>query len=126
MAGSSRGWSHPDGGPQFLARFDAVVLLNDLDDRALAKIFLETPDSGYQQARAWFESRGQKLALSDEAVERIALAASRTPRLGARALREVFRRVIRNYEFEPERYADASGVVHLGAEEVEQALKRRG
>ncbi|MHC4163560.1 MAG: AAA family ATPase [Planctomycetota bacterium] len=111
-------------GPQFLARFDAVVLLNDLDEQALAKIFLEAPDSGYRQAKAYFESRNAKLELSDAAVQRIAREASRSPRLGARALREVFRRVVRGYEFEPDRFTDSSRVVHIDTPEVEAALKR--
>src|SRR5262245_14990658 len=87
--------------PQFLSRFDAVVLLDDLDDDALVRVFLETPESGFQQARAYFETRGVHLAISPAAVRRIAAEASRQPRLGARALKEVFRRVVADYEFDP-------------------------
>ena len=108
--------------PQFLSRFDAVVLLADLTVDELVRIFLETPDSGYQQARAYFESRGLKLALSPGAVRRIASEAARENRLGARALKEVFRRVIRDYEFEPEAHA-TGGTVLLDVTEVEQALR---
>jgi hypothetical protein len=88
--------------PQFLSRFDAQVLLEDLGEDELVKIFLETPDSAFHQSRAYFESRGIHLALSPAAVRRIAAEAGRQPRLGARALKEVFRRVIRDYEFSPE------------------------
>ncbi len=87
--------------PQFLSRFDAVVLLRDLGVEELVNIFLESPDSAYHQSRAYFESRGIHLALSPSAVRKIAAAAAKQPRLGARALREVFRRVIRDYEFDP-------------------------
>ncbi|MEM8934494.1 MAG: Clp protease, partial [Acidobacteriota bacterium] len=38
--------------PQFLSRFDAVVLLKDLSIEELERIFLHVPDSGYHQARA--------------------------------------------------------------------------
>ncbi len=111
-------------GPQFLARFDAVVLLDNLGVEALEQVFLEAPDSGYQHAKAYFESRNTQLSLSEAAVHSIAREAARSPRLGARALREVFRRVIRSYEFEPDRFADADGVIHIDAPEVENALKR--
>ena len=87
--------------PQFISRFDAVVLLEALDEESMVRIFLELPDSGYQQARAYFDSRGIHLALSPAAVRRIAQEAIRQPRLGARAMKEVFRRVIGRYEFDP-------------------------
>ena len=87
--------------PQFLSRFDAVVLLNNLTQDELVKIFLEAPDSAFHATVAYFASRGIHLALSPTAVRRIALEASRQPRLGARALKEAFRRVIRSYEFDP-------------------------
>ena len=108
--------------PQFLARFDAVVLLADLDVEILSRIFLEIPDSGFQQSRAYFESRGVKLAISPNAVREIARAAARQPRLGARALKEVFRRVVREIEFEPEKHA-AQGVFLLDLPHVARALK---
>jgi ATP-dependent Clp protease ATP-binding subunit ClpX len=107
--------------PQFLSRFDAVVLLSDLDLDQLVRIFLETPDSAYHQTRAYFERRGIHLALSPAAVRRIALEASRQPRLGARALKEVFRRVIRDYEYDPT-IAAAGGTLLLDLAEVEAAL----
>jgi len=107
--------------PQFLSRFDAVVLLSDLGEDELVKIFLETPDSGFEIAREYFASRGVHLALSPAAVRRIAVEAARQPRLGARALKEVFRRVVRDYEFEPERFA-RDGALLLDLKEVESAL----
>lgn len=109
--------------PQFLSRFDAVVLLADLSIDELVRIFLEVPDSGYHQARAYFESRGMHLALSPAAVRRIAFEASKESRLGARALKEVFRRVIRDYEFDPASAANGpDGSVLLDVAEVEAAL----
>ena len=107
--------------PQFLSRFDAVVLLNDLSVDELVRIFLEAPDSAYHQARAYFASRDIHLALSPTAVRRIALEAARQPRLGARALKEVFRRVIRDYELDPSQ-AVRSGSLLLDLQEVEAAL----
>ena len=111
-------------GPQFLARFDAMVLLNDLDADALAKIFTEAPDSGYRKAQIYFESRETKLTLTDDAILRIAREASKSPRLGARALGDVFRRVIRDYEFEPEKFANENHEIVLDKPEIEERLKR--
>ena len=109
--------------PQFLARFDAVVLLADLTVHELMHIFVKTPDSGYQQTKAYFHSRGLRLLLSKKAVHRIAVEASREPRLGARALKEVFRRVIRNYEFDPTAAVNGpDGAVKIDLAEVEAAL----
>lgn len=107
--------------PQFLSRFDAVVLLNDLSDDELVRIFLESPDSAYHQTRVYFESRGIHLALSPSAVRRIAAEAARQPRLGARALREAFRRVIRDFEFDPSKSV-TGGALLIDLPEVEKAL----
>jgi ATP-dependent Clp protease ATP-binding subunit ClpX len=107
--------------PQFLSRFDAVVLLRDLGPDELVHIFLETPDSAFHQTRAYFASRGIHLAISPAAVRRIAAEAARQPRLGARALREVFRRVIRDYEFDPTPHVNG-GALLLDLPEVEAVL----
>lgn len=107
--------------PQFLSRFDAVVLLQNLTRDELVRIFLDSPDSAYHQSRAYFESRGFQLALSPAAARRIAVEAARQPRLGARALKEVFRRVIRDYEFDPGKAA-IGGTLLLDLPEVEAVL----
>ena len=112
--------------PQFLSRYDAVVLLADLTVDELERIFLIVPDSGYQAARAYFKSRGLNLLLSKNAVRRIAKEAARENRLGARALKEVFRRVIRDYEYEPESKVNGpENSVLIDLPEVEAALKLR-
>ncbi|HEX4497063.1 MAG TPA: AAA family ATPase [Thermoanaerobaculia bacterium] len=107
--------------PQFLSRFDAVVLLPDLGQDELVRIFLETPDSAFHQSRSYFESRGIHLAISPAAVRRVATEAGRQPRLGARALKEVFRRVIRDYEFEPAKFVNG-GALLIDLPEVEAVL----
>jgi ATP-dependent Clp protease ATP-binding subunit ClpX len=107
--------------PQFLSRFDAVVLLQDLGQDELVRIFLETPESAFHQSRSYFESRGIHLAISPNAVRRIATEAGRQPRLGARALKEVFRRVIRDYEFDPARSV-TGGALLIDLPEVEAVL----
>ena len=56
-------------------------------------------------------------------MRRIAVEASRQPRLGARALKEVFRRVIRDYEFDPEAALQGDNrALLIDLPEVEQGL----
>ncbi|MCG8460105.1 MAG: hypothetical protein MI919_27800, partial [Holophagales bacterium] len=105
---------------------DAVVLLQDLTVEQLERIFLHTPESGYHQVRAFFQSRGLDLLLSKKAVRRVSEEAAREKRLGARALKEVFRRVIRDYEYEPEAHVNGpNDSVLIDLPEVEAALKIR-
>lgn len=107
--------------PQFLSRFDAIVLLADLGVDELLRIFFETPDSGLLQSRAYFTAHGVRFALSPAAARAIATEAARQPRLGARALKEAFRRVMREHEFEPARLA-SQGVLMIDEDQVKKAL----
>ena len=111
--------------PQFLSRFESVVLLEDLDEERLLKILLEGSDSPLRRAEAYFASQGVQLALSPPAARRIAAEAAAQPRLGARAVAEVFRRVIRDHEFEPTAAA-TDGIVVIDLPEVEAALTPGG
>ncbi|HXK08444.1 MAG TPA: AAA family ATPase [Vicinamibacteria bacterium] len=110
--------------PQFLSRFDAVVLLEPLGEEALTKIFVEGADSGLRQAQAYFSSFGCRLEITRDAVQRIVREAARQPRLGARALKEVFRRIVAPLEFDPHGAAGDGGVVRIDLERVKQALLR--
>lgn len=107
--------------PQFVSRFDAVVLLENLSQDDLLRILLSGADSGLRQSQAYFASQGLRLELTADAARRIAREAARQPRLGARALKEIFRRVVRPFEFEPQSAA-AGGVVRLDLAHVERAL----
>ena len=111
--------------PQFLSRFDAVVLLEPLSELQLLKIFIGDADSGLRASQAYFASLGCKLEVTTAAARRIAREAARQPRLGARALKEVFRRVISPYEFDPRAAAAADGSVRIDVPEVEKALQSR-
>ena len=62
--------------------------------------------------------------MTEDAVMRIAREAGKSPRLGARALGEVFRRVIRKYEFEPERFANENREIIIDTPDVEEGLRR--
>jgi ATP-dependent Clp protease ATP-binding subunit ClpX len=109
-------------GPQFLSRFASVVLLDELGEPELLRILLERPEAGYQEARRYFAAFGVDLALSPAAAQRIAAAAKRRRRIGARALREIFHRIVREREFEPG--SIAGGVLSIDVAEVEAALGR--
>jgi ATP-dependent Clp protease ATP-binding subunit ClpX len=111
--------------PQFLSRFESVVLLEDLGEERLLEILLRGSESPLRRAEAWFASQGVELALSPAAARRIAAEAAAQPRLGARAVAEVFRRVIRDHEFAPAATA-TGGVVMIDLPEVEAALTPRG
>jgi len=109
--------------PQFLSRFDALVLLENLGEAELLRIFLEGGESGLKQSEAYFAALGFKLDLTEAAARRIAKEASRQPRLGARALKEIFRRIIGPYEFDPRKAAAATGAFRIDVAEVERALR---
>jgi ATP-dependent Clp protease ATP-binding subunit ClpX len=111
--------------PQFLSRFDAVVLLEPLGEEALMKILAEGADSGLKQSQAYFERFGCRLEVTRDAAERIVREAARQPRLGARALKEVFRRIVAPLEFDPLAGAGPDGVVRIDVARVEQALSRQ-
>jgi ATP-dependent Clp protease ATP-binding subunit ClpX len=110
--------------PQFLSRFDAVVLLQDLGVEELIQIFLDGTDSSLEHAQQYFASQGLELAISPAAVRRIAQEAAARPRLGARALKEAFRRVIRDYEFDPAKVAARGAVLMIDEPEVQRTLSR--
>lgn len=109
--------------PQFLSRFDAVVILDPLGEAELLKIFVESPESALRQSHAFFASQGLRLDLTEPAARRIVTEAARQPRLGARALKEVFRRVIGPYEFDPSGAPGfGEGRLRIDLAEVERAL----
>jgi ATP-dependent Clp protease ATP-binding subunit ClpX len=107
--------------PQFLSRFDALVLLDNLKEEDLLRILLSGAESVLRQAQAFFSSQGLQFELTEAAARRIARQAARQPRLGARALKEVFRRVIRPYEFDPRAHA-RDGRLRIDVAEVERSL----
>lgn len=109
--------------PQFVSRFESIVVLNDLAEGDLARIFVEPDASIFRTSRAYFERFGIDLQITRGALVAIAWDASRQKRLGARALRETFRRVIRNLEFDP---ADAgTRVLTVDENMVKQAISAR-
>ena len=87
--------------PQFTARFDAVLLLAELALPVLTQILLEAPESPFVRSRRYLESLGLELVLEPAAAELVATQAERSSRMGARALRSVFGKLIAPLEFDP-------------------------
>ena len=87
--------------PQFMARFDNVVLLNDLSVAVLKEILLTSVDSPLLRSRRYFEVRGISLEMEDLAAALIAERAEKHTRTGARALRGIFGRIVNRLEFDP-------------------------
>lgn len=110
--------------PQFLSRFDAIVLLEPLSAEDLFRIFKTGAESGLRQSAAYFRSQGIKLEMTEPAARLIAEEAARQHRLGARALKEVFRRVIRPYEFDPKSAPLKEGTLRIDRPEVERVLSK--
>jgi ATP-dependent Clp protease ATP-binding subunit ClpX len=87
--------------PQFMARFDNVVLLRELDVAVLKEILLHSLDSPYIRSKSYFEVMSIDLEIEDVAAAMIAETAEKNIRTGARALRTVFNKIINRLEFDP-------------------------
>ncbi len=87
--------------PQFLARFDSIVTLRNLNARDLIVIFKDIPDAILPTAADYFKEYGVTLQITDDALFFIADKATENPRLGARALKEVFAKIIKSLEYDP-------------------------
>ena len=87
--------------PQFVSRFESTVVLNDLGETDLARIFIEPQGSIFRTSRDYFAQFDIDLQITRGAVVMIAWEASRQKRLGARALKDIYRRIVRQLEFNP-------------------------
>jgi ATP-dependent Clp protease ATP-binding subunit ClpX len=87
--------------PQFMSRFDNVVLLRDLDVHVLKDILLHSVDSPFNRSKQYFEVMKISLEIEDMAAAMVAEVAAKNIRTGARALRTVFGGIINRLEFDP-------------------------
>jgi len=87
--------------PQFFARFDKTVLLNDLDADVLKQILLRSYDSPYLRSQRFFEVMEVQLEMEDLAAALIAERAAKDSRTGARSLRPIFHDIVNPIEFDP-------------------------
>ncbi len=87
--------------PQFLSRFDNAVILEDLNAGLLARIFAEPEEGVLRISQRFFKRYGIQLEMTEQAVKCIAEEAAKSSRIGARALKSVYGRIIKPYEFDP-------------------------
>jgi ATP-dependent Clp protease ATP-binding subunit ClpX len=87
--------------PQFLSRFDNAIILEDLTPKILGRIFTEPRDCIFLASANFFRRYGIELQITEAAVRRVADEASRSRRIGARALKAVWSKVIKPFEFDP-------------------------
>lgn len=87
--------------PQFLSRFDNAVILEDLTTQTLARIFKEPREGVLQTSQNFFRKYNIELEITDDAVQKIAEEAAKSSRIGARALKSVYGKIIKPYEFDP-------------------------
>ena len=109
--------------PQFVSRFESIIVLNDLAEADLARIFVEPEASVFRTSRLYFQRFGVDLQITRGALIAIAWDAARQKRLGARALRETFRRVIGDIEFDP--VDGAVRVITIDEQMVKRAIAGR-
>ena len=114
--------------PQFLSRFDTTLVLGELTPEILETIFVGTKDSIFEASKRFFERFKIELRITDGAKNLIARKAALQPRVGARALKDVYNRVIKSFEFDPfqeghlEKLDDGRYVLTLTEELVQQSL----
>lgn len=87
--------------PQFISRFSSIAVLQDLGVEELKKILLAADDSPLRHSRDYFKTMGVDLQITKDALELIATHSVQHTRIGARALREIFSRIITPFEFDP-------------------------
>jgi ATP-dependent Clp protease ATP-binding subunit ClpX len=114
--------------PQFMARFDQTVLLNDLGTDVLKQILLHSYDSPFMRSQRYFEIMGIGLEMEDLAAALIAERAAKDARTGARSLRPIYSEIVNPFEFDPwgqEALEETPGGWHLRvtAEMVRSHLK---
>ena len=87
--------------PQFISRFGAIAILKNLGKDSLKEILFNAVDSPFVNAKIYFKTFGIDLQISEEALELIASHAEKNTRIGARSLKELFNRVVSDFQFDP-------------------------
>lgn len=87
--------------PQFIARFDNALVLQDLTPENLLEIFIEPSNSVFKLSKRFFETFSIELSITEKAKRLIAFKAAENSRTGARALKDIYGRIIKRFEFDP-------------------------
>ncbi len=115
--------------PQFISRFGSIAILDDLSKNDLKQIMLNADDSPFRNSQEYFKAMGIDLRMADDALSLIVTHALENTRIGARALREVFSRIIANLEFDPSSSknltkSDSNLILTIDKETVRENLTR--
>ncbi len=108
--------------PQFLSRFDSSLILNDLSIEDLRKIFLEPRNSVFNISKNFFKRLGIELSITEKAIQLVAAQAAEQSRVGARALKDVYGRIVKPFEFDP---FETGLVKQLGPSNYELTITER-
>ncbi len=87
--------------PQFLSRFDNAIILEDLNAGLLKRILVDLEDGVFRTSKRFFRNYGIDLEITDGAAMKIADEAATHSRIGARALKTVYGKIIKPFEFDP-------------------------
>ena len=85
--------------PEFVGRLPIIVTLDPLDEDALVDILIKPKNALIKQYQKLMEMDGSKLTFEDEALRLIAKEAIQR-KTGARGLRSILERIMRNVMFE--------------------------
>ena len=85
--------------PEFIGRLPVVVTLDALDEDALVSILTQPKNALTKQYRKLMEMDGVKLSFEDEALRLIAKEALKR-KTGARGLRSILEKVMRNVMYD--------------------------
>ena len=106
--------------PELVGRLPVSVHLDDLDEEALARILEEPKNALVKQYKKMFELEGIGLTFDREAIEAIAKKTTER-KTGARGLRSIIERIMRDVMFEIPSRNDVREVV-VTAESVENGV----
>jgi len=111
--------------PQFLSRFDNSIILEDLNAGTLSRIFTEPRDSVLRASQNFFKNYNIDVEVTEGAVRKIADEASKSSRIGARALKAVWGKIIKPYEFDPFGQKDVTALGDRHRLVVDEAIVQR-
>ncbi|HOO55315.1 MAG TPA: AAA family ATPase [bacterium] len=108
--------------PQFISRFDNAIVLGDLSPDDLEIIFTEPDQSVFNLSKKYFRQFKIELSITKKAKRLIAIEASKLSRTGARALKDVYGRIIKPFEFDPFEHEQ---VRELGQDQYELTIDEK-
>ena len=112
--------------PQFLSRFDNAIILEDLNAGTCSRHLHRAAGQRVPRLAATSSGKyGIELEITDDAVRKIADEAAKTSRIGARALKAVWGKIIKPFEFDPFSQPEVVGEGSMHRLDVDEALVQR-